>query len=257
MGAGVSGFFSVKGGGIAMAFDTRDFERRMTQIERSQLPQATVWALNDTAKDVLEHVQHEMDVVFDRPTRFTKNAFMVWRATKRTLVAEVKERPSVGKRHYLKRQERGGARSQTGLERMVSANLAYDGVLAAIIPTSAARKNAFGNWAPAERKQAVSALKAVGSAGYMAAAVAKSKAGASRRRATYFVPQKGSRMSPGIWRRKGRGKREKVEKIAHFASSAPVYEKRLGFYEGAQDVFERRIAPNFWKSFEKAMATRK
>lgn len=30
-----------------------------------------------------------MDQVFDRPTRFTKNAFMVWRAKPATLVAPV------------------------------------------------------------------------------------------------------------------------------------------------------------------------
>lgn len=240
-----------------MAFDTRDFERRMTEIERSQLPQATVWALNDTAKDVLEHVQHQMDVVFDRPTRFTKSAFMVWRADKRTLMAEVKERPSVGSRHYLKIQERGGPRPQTGLEKMVASHLAYDGVIRAIIPTSAARKNAAGNWSPGERNQAISAIKAWREVGYSANATEASVKRAKKKRAEYFVPKRGSRMSPGIWRRSGSKKSPKVDKVAHFVDSAPVYEKRLGFYDGAEDVFNARFGDHFRRAFERAMATRK
>ncbi|QIZ79789.1 hypothetical protein [Thalassovita gelatinovora] len=240
---------------LSLHIDPKDFMRVTSAIERKQLPIATAWALNDTADDVLEHIQRRMEVVFDRPTRFTKNAFMVWRAKKSTLVAEVRERPSVGSRHYLKRQERGGVRKQTGLERMVMHNLAYDGVLAAIIPTSAARLNAFGNWTPGERNQAVSAIKAFGETGYTANATAKSKARSKGRRAAYFVPQKGSGLSPGIWRRKGKGKRERVEKIAHFTDTMPRYHERLGFYDGAEQVFERMIAPNFRRAFEKAMAT--
>ena len=240
---------------LSLEIDPSHFLKRSTEIEQKQLPQATVWALNDTANDVLEHIKGRMDVVFDRPTRFTKNAFMVWRATKATLTAQVKERPSVGARHYLKMQERGGTRRQTGLESMVSANLAYDGVLAAIIPTSAARLNTFGNWSPGERNQAVSAIKAFGEAGYSANATKRSKAKSGGRRAAYFVPNKGSRLSPGIWRRKGKGKRVRIEKIAHFIDAAPRYDRRLGFYDGAQAVFDRRFATNFYAAFERAMAT--
>lgn len=240
---------------VSLHIDPSDFIRVTTEIEKKQLPIATAWGLNDTATDMLDHIKRRMNVVFDRPTRFTQNAFMVWRATKSTLVAEVKERPSVGSRHYLKRQERGGVRKQTGLERMVAANLAYDGVLSAIIPTEAARLNAFGNWTPGERNQAVSSLKAFGEVGYTANATARSKARSKGRRAAYFVPQKGSALSPGIWRRKGKGKRERVEKIAHFTDSMPTYQERLGFYDGAEQVFDRMIGSNFRRAFERAMAT--
>lgn len=72
------------------------------RLVQDQVPQATAWALNATAYDAFGHLQKTMGEVFDRPTRWTLNAFHVWRADKRTLQAVVTERPSVGKRHYLK-----------------------------------------------------------------------------------------------------------------------------------------------------------
>ena len=138
----------------SLHIDASDFIKGVNEIERKQLPMATAWALNDTAKEVLEHIQTGMETVFDDPTPFTKNAFHVWRAKKTNLVATVQERPSVGDRHYLKVQERGGRRPNTGLERMLSSSLAYDGVLAAVVPAKGAKRNRFGNWAPGERNQA-------------------------------------------------------------------------------------------------------
>jgi hypothetical protein len=241
---------------LSLHMDTGDFIKGADEIQRKQLPMATAWALNDTAKEVLEHIQNRMETVFDEPTRFTKNAFHVWRAKKTNLVATVQERPSVGSKHYLKVQERGGRRPKTGLERMLSSSLAYDGVLAAVVPAKGAKRNRFGNWAPGERNQAISAIKGWSETGYKANATKDSKA-RNRSRAAYFVPRKGSKLSPGIYKRTGRGKREKVVKVAHFLDSLPSYSGRLGFHDGAEQVFETRFPMNFKRAFEKAMATRR
>lgn len=237
--------------------DASDFLRNIRVVERSQLPQATVWALNDTAQDILSHVQERMDVVFDRPTRFTKNALMVWRATKRTMRAEVKERPSVGRRHYLKVQEGGGARPQTGLERMLTSTLAWGGVLGAVVPAAGAKLNAHGNWSPGERNQAISAIQGWREVGYSANTTAASAKRKKGRRAAYFVPRQGGKLSPGIWKRTGKGKSERISKVAHFVSSAPVYRERLGFYDGAETVFADRFPVNFERAFARALATRR
>lgn len=229
-----------------------DFQRTMTEIERRQVPYATAMALNDTAQDILDDVQNRMEIVFDRPTRFTKNAFMVWRANKRTLEAKVMERPSVGAKHYLKVQEAGGARPRTGLERMVDATLAYDGVIMAIVPAQGARLNAYGNWSPGERNQAIKAWRETG---YTANATDASKKRNKGRRAAFFVPGQGSSLSPGIWKRTGRGKREKISKVAHFTTSMPNYRERLGFLDGAEEIFDRRFGENWRKAFDRAMET--
>jgi hypothetical protein len=233
-----------------------DFINVNDEIARKQLPIAEVWALNDTAKEVLEHVQNRMEVVFDQPTRFAKNAFMVWRATKAEPTAKVQERPSVGKKHFLKVQEHGGRRPKTGLERMLTSSLAYDGLLTAVVPAAGAKLNKFGNWSPGQRNQAISAIKGWREVGYTANATKESKA-RNRSRAAYFVPQSGARLTPGIYKRTGKGKREKVTKIAHFLDTLPSYSERLGFYDGAEEVYHQRIGPNFRKAFEKAMATRR
>ena len=241
---------------LGLDLDISDFVKVNDEIERKQLPMATAWALNDTAKEVLEHVQNQMEVVFDQPTRFTKNAFHIWYAKKTDLTAKVQERPSVGKKHYLKVQEHGGRRPKTGLERMLTSALAYDGILTVVVPAAGARLNRFGNWSPGERNQAISAIRGWREVGYNANATKESKA-RNRSRAAYFVPKSGSRLSPGIYKRTGKGKREKVTKIAHFLETLPNYSERLGFYDGAEDVYDRRIGPNFRRAFQKAMATRR
>lgn len=242
---------------LNLQIDDRDFIKTTNHIVRSQLPQASVWALNDTAQDILEHVQKNMEVRFDRPTRFTKNAFMVWRANKRTLSAEVRERPSVGARHYLKVQERGGVRPETGLERMLKSSLAYDGIIAAVVPAAGARLNSFGNWSPGERNQAVSAVKGWREAGYSANQTAASAKRSKGRRAAYFVPKVNSKLSAGIWKRTGSGKREKITKVAHFLGGAPQYRERLRFFDGAEEIFKARFEVNFRRALEKALATRR
>lgn len=241
---------------LGMHLDPSDFLKASDQIEREQLPMATAWALNDTAQEVLEHVQNKMEVVFDEPTRFTKNAFHVWRATKTNLTARVQERPSVGSKHFLKVQERGGRRPKTGLERMLSSSLAYDGLLTAVVPAAGAKRNKFGNWAPGQRNQAISAIKGWSEAGYKANVTKDSRA-RNKGRAAYFVPRPSSSLSPGIYKRTGSKKREKIVKVAHFLDSLPRYSARLGFYDGADQVFDRRFGPNFKRAFEKAMATRR
>ncbi|SDX92106.1 hypothetical protein SAMN04488238_14316, partial [Roseicitreum antarcticum] len=72
---------------MMMRLDATDFIRRSGAFVDRQLPQIEVWALNWTADDALAAVQDKMKVEFDRPTRWTLNAFQVWRATKSKRVA--------------------------------------------------------------------------------------------------------------------------------------------------------------------------
>jgi hypothetical protein len=232
--------------------DQSEVLRGFRTLEQRQIPQATVWALNDTAADILKDIQDRMDVVFDRPTRFTKNAFMVWRATKQTLEAAVQERPSVGRRHYLKVQEAGGTRGQTGLERMLTSALPYAGVINAVTPASGAKLNQYGNWSVGQRNQAISAIKGFGQSGFNANATARSKKRNAGKRAAFFVPKPGSKLSAGIWSRDAGGG---ISKIVNFTESMPVYSKALNFQDGAERVFDQRIAPNMAAALQKALAT--
>jgi hypothetical protein len=234
---------------LFMPMDTSDFTKHLNDVQRRQVPQATVWALNDAATDVLDHMQTRMDSVFDRPTRFARNAFMVWRANKSTLTAEVKERPSVGARHFLKVQEQGGARSNTGLEKLMQSRVSFGGDIQAVVPASGAKLNAFGNWSPGERNRVLSAIQ---SQRETSTNTTKDSGKRHSKRAGYFVPRAGSKLSPGVWKRQGK---KSLTKVLHFTTAMPTYRKRLGFYDGAEEVFETKFPIHFERTLARALAT--
>jgi hypothetical protein len=236
---------------LSIHFDPKDLERGLTDVEKRQLPITTVWALNDTAVDVLNHMKSRMDQVFDNPTRFAKNAFMVWRANKTTLTAEVKERPSVGSRHFLKVQEAGGQRPETGLERLMKSRLSYVGNITAIVPAAGAKLNAAGNWSPGERNKVLSAVQAQGDTRSNTTTQSRAR---RKSRIGYFVPRKASGLSAGVWKRDGKNR---VSKILHFTTAMPNYVERLGFYDGAEEVYDAQFPIRFTAAFEKAMGSAK
>lgn len=235
---------------ISITVEDRQLRAAMRGLAEKDIRWAAKWALDDTAADVLLHVQDRMDEVFDRPTRFTKNAFMVRKAHTRDLEAQVVERPSVGKRHYLKVQEFGGRRGQTGLEGLLSARLAYDGHIQAAVPASGAKLDAYGNWSTGERNQALSAVQS--QRDQTSNTTARSR-GRNRKRAGFFVPREGSKLSPGIWRRNPDGS---IQKVLNFTMTPPVYEERLGFFDGAAEVYAARLSVHLKRTFAK-MASRR
>lgn len=237
---------------VTISLDSVAFLRQLTNLEVTQLPKAGSLALNDTAYDVLKDLQGRMDVVFDRPTRWTKNAFTVQRATPETLEAQVKERPLVVGRHYLKVQETGGQRPQTGMEQRLSTSLAYNGILAAVVPATGARLDGFGNWSSGERNQVLSQLKAQKDS-------LSNETEASRKRkrnkpspGRYFVPK--SEKVAGVYRRDENGK---VTKVLNITDSLPSYTPRLGFYDNAAEIWAARLPYHLRRHLDGAVAAAK
>ena len=233
---------------LSITVHDRDLQAHLSRLSDRQIRIAASWALNDTARDVLAHVQSQMDEVFDRPTPFTKNAFTVRGATPNKLAAEVTERPSVGRRHYLKVQEGGGQRGRTGLEGLLDARLAYDGIITAVTPAAGAKLDAYGNWSRGERNQALSAVQAQRDT---TANTTKASRRRNRKRAGFFVPKAESRLSPGIWKREPDGT---ISKILHFTKAMPVYQPRLGFLEGAEQIWRQRLPDHLRRTIEKMAA---
>lgn len=212
----------------------------LRQIGHNHVPAATVMALNNTAYDALGAVKDGMKLAFDRPTPFALNAFMVWRATPQRMVAEVKERPSVGPRHFLKVQQSGGVRPNTALEKLMQARVPSASYIAAITPAVGARRDGFGNWSSGERNQVLSALGAQRDRLANATPVSKAR-GRRTGRADYFVPKEGSSLSPGVYRREGRN----PVKVINFTSTMPAYEKRIDFTEIVRDTAARVYETHF------------
>ncbi|RHZ91004.1 hypothetical protein D1114_21495 [Cereibacter sphaeroides] len=233
---------------LSLRMEDGGIGQALAQLGGPDLRRAVSWALNDTAQDVLGHVQERMGQVFDRPTPFTKNAFMVWRSTPQTLEAAVQERPSVGARHYLKVQERGGPRARTGFETLLDRRLSFAGDIRSVIPADNARLDAYGNWSRGERNQVLSALQAQGDARANSTAGSKKR---NRRRASYFVPKAG--LTPGVYKRTVGGQ---LGIVAVLSPKVPVYQQRLGFYEGAEDVARVKLPQHLGRTLGRAFGKR-
>ena len=130
--------------GITLTVDTSDINKAqawLAQIQ-GQMPYAASRALNDAAKKVAEDLNKSTTQYFDRPTRFTQNAYRVsGRSSKTNLVAEV--RPKSIQESYLLPSIRGGIRSQRPSERRLG------GISPAWRPGADARLNASGNMSKA------------------------------------------------------------------------------------------------------------
>ena len=239
---------------LSLKLDPRDLNTSFKQLAERDIRVAGSWAINDATKDVHQHMQDRMDTIFDKPTRFAKNSMTIKGATPRTLEAVIQERPSVGRRHFLKVQQTGGDRPATGIEKLLKATVDYDGNFAAVIPANGAKLDAFGNWSRGERNQVMSQLKAGREVGFNSNETDDSKKRSrARNRARYFIPAKGNSLTPGVYKRTTKGK---VSKILHFTTAMPTYTPRLHFFEEAEGQFMRRLPAHLQRTFEK-MAVRR
>lgn len=236
--------------GNSLAIDPGPFTQAIRMLAERDIRIAATWALNDTADEALKSVQDRMNVAFDRPTRFTQNAFYATKARSSKLEAAVVERPTRAARDYLSIQEQGGPRPQTGFEAQLSRSLAYEGHIQSVIPADEARLDAHGNWSMGERNQVMSALKI--QRDYASNATARSTLrGRKRGRVTYFVPQSG--LHPGIYRKTADGS---IGIVAVISDKVPVYQQRLGFYEETNRVYADRFAAHMSRTFSKMIGKR-
>lgn len=227
-------------------------ERLLTDIGRNQLPFALAMALNDTGESVLRATELEIARVFDRPVRFTKKAFFLRRARKTNLHATVERKLPQRGRHYLEVQSEGGPRPQTALEKLMSRRVAYSGNLRSVLPAKGARLTAAGNWSPGQRNQVLSGLKA--QRDVLSNTTRRSAARNKKKRGSFFVPKEGSKLSPGVWERRGK---TGIRKIVHFSDRVPTYDKRFEFEPLAARRARMVFKDRFYARFSEAMRTAK
>lgn len=234
---------------LTLTLDDSGLQRAVGDLVARQMPYAEMMALNQTAVAVLDDVQRRMPQVFDRPTPWTRNAFMVTYATKATLQAEVGLKPDADRKQYLRIEEGGGYRPQTGLERLLSFKLPYEGYLRSVLPGDNAQLDAYGNWSAGQRNKVLSALQAQSDPFNNTPSAALRQKGRTR----YFVPRRG--LTPGIYARKSGARRDDIQVIAIFSERAPVYHPRLGFFTNAQKVFEAQLPDRLRTALAQALAT--
>lgn len=177
-------------------------------------------ALNDTAQDVKEAEELEIEREFDRPTPFTKKALYLRRATKSRLTSEVGVKRVQAE--YLKRQVAGGVRRPRGR---------------ALLMPGSVRLNKYGNMPKGAVKRMLARDNVF---------VASRNKSATRH------------MRPGIYQRKGNAKRgtKSVKLLVAFETRAS-YRKRWNFYGVATRRGRGTFEGHYLNWIKRALATKK
>lgn len=188
---------------LSIESNIAELRRELRGFQHEQLPFAVSMALNEAGADLIEENKRNLASSFDNPTRWTLNAFRLQRSTKARLVASIRRKDMVGRRHYLEVQAKGGGRAEVGFERKFGAGF---------IAAPKARRDGFGNIARAELRRII-------------AQTGGGAAPSSRRGAALFVVAKGSRLKPGVYQRRGKS----ISRLLAFDAKAPSYRKRYDF----------------------------
>ena len=222
--------------------------QKMSNMVAKQMPFAQKLALNNTAKNLVARNKRDMSRIFDRPVKFTLNAFYFKPAKKYENSVTIKRKDMVVGKHYLEVQEEGGARPQTGFEKALSRNLAYSNILRHATPASV-RRNKNGNMTPGARMQMLSALQVARDPQQRSKKFGRTNSG----RQNFFIVDSADK-SAGIYQRYKKGN---VKKLVNFHSNAIIYKPKLRF-DDRMVMYGKAVFPKkLQEAMRRAMATAK
>ncbi len=174
-------------------------------VAKKQVPFVTAVALTRTGQVLAQNtLPNRTREVFDRPTRFTQNAFRSTVARRDRLVTVVYVKDFAGKgtppSRYLRPQISGGYRDLKRFEHALQTRgLMPKGMQA--VPGPGAEIDQHGNMRAAQIITMLSALQAFSEVGYVANRRAKSRG--VRRADNFFVPGPASALKPGVYQNLG------------------------------------------------------
>lgn len=197
--------------------DLERLTKRLTNIQREQVPFATSMALNTVAGDVANAITVQMSRHLDNPTPFTekayqgrRNTFKGQRATKRKLFVDII--PGKIQESYLKFQIEGGTRrpAQTAI----------------FVPTRVSPKNKHGNVTRGQRKNMIAG------------------------KGKFFSAGPREEKTAGVYKRTG----ETIQPMAFYVDSAD-YKPIFPIDKIAGGVVKNRFGLRFDQALKRALAT--
>jgi len=235
--------------------NSKEVNRKMSNMIGAQMPFALSRALNDTAKTLVAKNKQDMRLIFDNTVPYTLNAFFFKRARKGESSVTVRRKDKQAGRHYLEVQEDGGKRPRTRLETLVTYNLATARHVGSVTPTHHIKRSKTGSIG-GERNRILSALhltadKASHSPRY-------GYSGKTKRSTGYFVPApthplgKGKRF--GVYRRTSVGNAQKVLNISDVQS---IYKPKLRFGKRMRRYGSDVMPKKMKKAMKYALSTAK
>lgn len=258
-----------------VVIDTSVLERKLTALEREQLPFARSLAANEAAYLTSQTLRKLLPITLDQPTPFTVSGIRYRKGDKRSPAAEIYISDDAAKgtspAMYLNALIRGQRRFQKRSERV----LERAGILESDegwIPASRTgiKLNRYGNLTGGQLTQILSGIKAFGEEGFSANLTPASRArGVKKGRAEYVV-MRGRRFPRGVYQRYGPRRTAKHKYGALPAGrktlprgikpqllfvELPTYSKQLDFYRIAAEESRRRFVRAWPAALRRALAT--
>lgn len=242
---------------VNIQLDLKPAMKALTDLERRQLPFATVLALNEIATTLREDLRSEMEKAFDNPTPFTLNAFFLKKARKSDPTAFVGIRDFAGKGtpawKYLTPETMGGPRRMKRFEKRLS--FVSGGQFA--VPGSGAKLDQYGNMSRGQLGQLLSRLDALGDVGENASAKTgrrlKRKGVTFRGTKSDYLVAKGKGGKPrGVYQIVAKGK---VVPVLLFRPQAPSYSPIFPFETIVKTSIHASELGAFDRALAKAVAT--
>lgn len=226
--------------------NSKNFDKKLNDLARDQMPFAAARALTLTAKDAQKLLKIKMKSVFDRPTPYILNSTRIRPAKKRDLKATVlfknESFKSQAPSEYMLVHTKGGTRPDKRSEKLLrSRGLLPNGYQA--VPGAGVRLNRYGN---VTRGQIQKVLSNIG-------AQFDRAQNTTTKQKQYFVGSPGG--APlGVWERK---KNNRVSPIFIFVKREPRYRAIFPFEQAVQSVVRTRLQLNLKRSLQIAVATAK
>lgn len=260
-----------------LTIDDRALIANLSDLEKTQLPFATMLALNDAMFAVRDEWIQQIGTVFDQPNALTRGAVFYRKATKQNLVADVYLggssepglRQNVGNgtnpSQYLLPQVQGGAREEKPFEHL----LRQAGILGTdefVVPARGFPLDAFGNVPASTVATILSDLSAQRDPAANATAASKAKRARRKdvgKRAVYFESAPGFSASQGrrqhlpraIFQRTKFTSGSAIRMAFIIVKGAPRYRVRFDHEAFAAKVFHAAFPKAFKIRLAKAVAT--
>ena len=235
---------------ISIESNIKEVINNLSNLEKRQLPYATMVATNNIAFDYLDAQRKEVEGVLNWKKK-APNAIRIKKATKSRPYAEIFVDEWSWGYYALKQHFHGGDRSRKGLEKaMIQLGYMYKNEILTPSPGT--------NISPSTYVQMMSQLKLNYKAGYAANETKKSrkKKSASRTSLRFFIitGKSKSPLAPGIYARM-QGVESPICMLR--ISEKPEYKKRFNMEKTLLKVYNRRGSTHFKKAIEHALATAK
>lgn len=243
--------------------DAQQLIAKMSDLEKRQMPFATMLAINDAMFDVREGWKTDIQSVFQAPVPLTINAVLYKKATKENLTAEIFLRNEATKgtppsRYLIENIKPEGGREEKPFEYLLR-NAGVLGINEYVMPARGFPLDAHGNIPGGILTRILSDLQA--QRDKSANTTPQSRRRRERRRdigkrAVYFYNrEKRGNLPRGIYERTRTGFGGSIRMVLAIVEGAPTYSQRFDAYGIAERIFNKQFPIRFRERLDFAVRT--